>query len=116
CQGMEVEYIGVIIGPDLVVRDGLVQTDALQRSSMDRSIRGIKSMLRKDPAHAREIADRIIRNTYRTLMSRGRKGCFVYCTDTETREWFRSLLEIVPTAQVAQCERPVELASLPVRS
>ena len=28
-----------------------------------------------------ELADRIIRNTYKTLLSRGQKGCFVYCED-----------------------------------
>jgi len=36
--------------------------------------------------------DRIIRNTYRTLMTRGMKGCFVYCTDAQTHEYFQGLL------------------------
>ncbi|WP_113882487.1 MULTISPECIES: DNA/RNA helicase domain-containing protein [Cytobacillus] len=30
---------------------------------------------------AQAVADQIIRNTYRTLMSRGQKGCFVFCSD-----------------------------------
>lgn len=36
--------------------------------------------------------DLIIKNTYRTLMTRGMKGCYVYCTDAETREYFRRVL------------------------
>jgi hypothetical protein len=34
-------------------------------------------------------ADLIIKATYRTLMTRGMKGCYVYCTDQETGEYFR---------------------------
>jgi len=32
----------------------------------------------------------IIKNTNRTLMIRGMKGCFVYFEDMETKVWFRS--------------------------
>ncbi len=42
CQGLELDYVGVVIGDDFVVRDGRVVTDASQRSSQDRSIRGYK--------------------------------------------------------------------------
>jgi DUF2075 family protein len=31
----------------------------------------------------------IIQNTYRTLMTRGMKGCYIWSEDEETREWFR---------------------------
>ena len=92
CQGLEVDYIGVIIGPDLIVRDGKVQTDATARSSQDRSIQGYKKWVKAEPEAAKQQADLIIKNTYRTLMTRGMKGCFVYCTDAETREYFRSAL------------------------
>jgi DUF2075 family protein len=40
-----------------------------------------------EPERTRERADRIIRNTYRTLMTRGMKGCFVYCTDPAVRDY-----------------------------
>ena len=93
CQGLELDYIGVIIGPDLVVRDGRVVTDAGRRSSQDQSIRGYKSMLRQDPTKARALADRIIKNTYRTLMSRGQKGCYIFCVDKETNEYFKQFVE-----------------------
>ncbi len=43
-------------------------------------------------------ADRIIKNTYRTLMTRGIKGCYVYCTDSATADYIRSCLTEVSTA------------------
>ena len=91
CQGLESDYVGVIIGPDLVVRDGVVITDASKRSSQDRSIHGYKKMLKDDPVKAKALADQVIKNTYRTLMTRGQKGCFVYSVDEETNEYFREM-------------------------
>jgi hypothetical protein len=93
CQGLELDYVGVVIGPDLVVRDGQVVTDAGKRSSQDRSIRGYKSMLKEEPETAKSLADRIIKNTYRTLMTRGQKGCYIYCVDGETNEYFKLFVE-----------------------
>jgi len=92
CQGLELDFVGVIIGPDLICRDGVLVTDAAKRSGQDRSVHGYKGMLRGDPVRARELADRIIKNTYRTLMTRGQKGCFVYCVDEETNDYFRSFV------------------------
>jgi DUF2075 family protein/archaellum biogenesis ATPase FlaH len=92
CQGLEVDYIGVIIGPDFVVRDGVVVTAAEERDRHDKSIRGYKKRLKDDPARAKAEVDLIIKNTYRTLMTRGMKGCYVFCTDDETAEYFRSRL------------------------
>lgn len=80
CQGLEVDYIGVIIGPDLVVRDGQVVTSPHERDKHDKSIRGWKKLMKEQPALAHQETDRIIKNTYRTLMTRGMKGCFLYCT------------------------------------
>lgn len=88
CQGLEFDYVGVIIGDDFVIRDGRVVTDAAKRASQDRSVHGYKTLLKQEPAHARKLADQIIKNTYRTLMTRGQKGCYVYATDPETREYF----------------------------
>lgn len=94
CQGLEVDYIGVIIGPDLIIRDGKVITNAGQRSSMDQTIRGYKTQVKKQPDETMRKADRIIKNTYRTLMTRGLKGCFLYCTDPETAAYFRKKLQL----------------------
>lgn len=83
CQGLEVDYIGVIIGPDLIVRDGQVVTRPEKRSRQDQSLKGFKKLLRVNKSAAIRKADRLIKNTYRTLLTRGMKGCFVYCTDVE---------------------------------
>ena len=91
CQGLELEYVGVIIGPDLVVRDGEVRTVSSARARHDKTMKGLGKLRKTDPARAREIADRIVKNTYRTLMTRGMRGCFVYCTDPETAQYFREV-------------------------
>jgi DUF2075 family protein len=92
CQGLELEYVGVIIGPDLVASPhGPVPVPAA-RSKMDRSIRGWKTLMKQDPAGTKGRLDRIIRNTYRTLMTRGMKGCFVYCVDPELGAYFKQRL------------------------
>jgi len=88
-QGLEMDYVGVIIGPDLIVRNGRVITQPLERASTDRSLHGYKAARKVEPAEANARADAIIKNTYRTLMSRGLKGCFIYCTDPETQAYFR---------------------------
>lgn len=93
CQGLELDYVGVIFGEDLVVRDGRVVTDALKRSSQDRSVHGYKSMLKRDPEKACRMADRIIKNTYRTLMTRGQKGCYVFSVDKETNDYFKNFVD-----------------------
>ena len=92
CQGLEVDYIGVIIGPDLIVRDGRVLTSALARDKNDKSIRGWKKMMKEQPELAKRETDLIIKNTYRTLMTRGMKGCYLYCTDPETAQYFAGRL------------------------
>lgn len=89
CQGLELDYVGVIVGPDLTVEEGILKTSAEGRSPMDRSIRGWKTLLRRNPEDTKERLDRIIRNTYRTLMTRGMKGCFVYCTDPTVAAYFK---------------------------
>jgi DUF2075 family protein len=89
CQGLEVDYIGVIIGPDLIVRGGEIQTRPEKRSKMDKSLHGYKKELAENPVSACAKADAIIRNTYRTLMTRGMKGCYIYCEDAETAAHFR---------------------------
>lgn len=52
-------------------------------------------MIKSDPERATELADRIIKNTYRTLMTRGMKGCYVYCTDAPLAAYLRSRLRSV---------------------
>jgi DUF2075 family protein len=91
CQGLEASYIGVIIGPDLIFRNGSVLVDPGKRSKMDHSIRGYRRLLTEDPDRGQEHIRRVIKCTYRTLLTRGMKGCFVYCTDAETNNYLKSL-------------------------
>ncbi|MBL7888483.1 MAG: DUF2075 domain-containing protein [Bacteroidia bacterium] len=92
CQGLELDYVGVIIGEDLIVRDGKVLVDPAKRSKMDSSIKGYKKMLASDPEKAKDLIRKIIKNTYRTLMTRGMKGCYIWCVDKETNEWMKNNL------------------------
>ena len=94
-QGLEFDYVGVIIGDDMRFENGQIITDYNERAKTDQSLRGIKKIAKKDPEKAHSLADPIIRNTYRTLMTRGQKGCFVFCTDPALLEYFRARLEKV---------------------
>jgi DUF2075 family protein len=93
CQGLEVDYVGVIIGEDLIVRNEVVHTDVTKRASSDKSVQGYKKLLKENPEEAKEQLDLIIKNTYRTLMTRGMKGCYVYCVDEELREWMKKSMK-----------------------
>jgi DUF2075 family protein len=92
CQGLEVDYVGVIVGRDLIAIDGVLKTDPSARAKTDASLKGYKKELKDDPISAELKADELIRNTYRTLMSRGMKGCYVYFVDEATSEYFKSKL------------------------
>ena len=92
CQGLELDYVGVIIGPDLTFRDGKIVVDASRRASTDQSVKGLKQMLKNNPAEARKLAESVVKNTYRTLMTRGMKGCYVYCTDAALADHLRACL------------------------
>jgi len=94
CQGLEVDYIGVIVGDDLVVRDGIVMVNPDERDSNDSTIRGYKKLMKQNPEHTKSLLENIIKNTYRTLMTRGMKGCYVYFTDNETSEYFKSKIAL----------------------
>ena len=92
CQGLELDYVGVIIGPDLQLSGGHVITDVNERAKSDASIKGLKKMMKENPAEATRRGREIVLNTYRTLLTRGMKGCYVYCTDKELANHLRSLI------------------------
>jgi len=93
CQGLELDYIGVIIGEDLRFEDNKIITDVLKRSKNDKSIIGIKKLLKENKSKALIIAVKIIKNTYRTLMTRGMKGCYIYCCDKKLANYIHSRIE-----------------------
>lgn len=85
-QGMEFDYVGVIIGKDLVYRNGHVCTNKNAISKDDHTSK-IKQ------CRDEKLADRLIRNTYKVLLTRGQKGCFVYCEDEALRDYFKQRLK-----------------------
>ena len=38
------------------------------------------------------MADEIIKNTYRTLLTRGQNGCYIYCKDKALSEYLKNRL------------------------
>ena len=91
-QGLEFDYAGVIIGDDMRYENGHIVTDFTKRAKTDQSLKGIKKLYKEDPGFALKEADEIIKNTYRTLMTRGMKGCYVYCTDRNLADYLKSCL------------------------
>ena len=92
CQGLEFDYVGVIIGDDLRYEDGHIVTDYTKRAKTDTSLNGIKKIANEQGEEvANKIADNIIKNTYRTLMTRGMKGCYVYCVDKGMQEYLKRI-------------------------
>lgn len=65
CQGLELDFEGVILSEDFVIRNGRVVTGASKHSSQDSSVLGYKKMLREKPLEAKSLADFVIKNTYR---------------------------------------------------
>lgn len=99
-QGLQLDYVGVIIGKDMLVRNGEVVTDFTHRAKTDASLKGIKSMYQKDPEKARKLAETVIKNTYKTLMTRGAKGCYIFCNDKETSEYFKDRMKLASNSDV----------------
>ena len=92
-QGLEFSYVGVIIGDDLRFEKGNVISDYTKRARTDQSLKGLKGPIKKGDQEAMKTADIIIRNTYRTLMSRGMKGCYVYCTNKELAHFLKTRID-----------------------
>ena len=82
-QGFEFDYVGVIIGDDLFVD---ISTGKLSGNIT----------ATKDPMLKRNIEnfEKHVKNIYRTLLTRGMKGCYVYFTDKKTQEFFRKRMEV----------------------
>lgn len=81
-QGFEFDYVGVIIGDDLKF-DG----------DKDRLVGDMSAT--KDPTlrKSRENFELHVKNIYRTLLTRGMRGCYVYFTNKETEKYFQSRIE-----------------------
>ena len=83
-QGLEFDYVGVLIGKDLKYdsTSGRIITDKQAISKDDKSS-GIRSCKNEN------IVRKLILNTYKTLLTRGQKGCYVYCEDKSLAEYIK---------------------------
>ena len=81
-QGFEFDYVGVIIGKDLMFNPDESCWFGNPSFSHDKTVKsdGINFLA-------------YIKNTYKILMTRGMKGCFVYFEDKNTELFFRSRME-----------------------
>jgi len=89
-QGFELDYVGVIWGKDLVYRFDAADWVGDKRESADQVVKRSKE----------RFVD-LVKNTYRVLLSRGLKGCYVHFLDKETEQFVRSRMEQGRSAEPA---------------
>lgn len=82
-QGFEYDWNGVILGPDLVWRDGRFVSRREYNKDPD-----FRSASRVSDGEF----DRLVRNVYKVLLTRGMVGTLIYSTDEETRDALRALV------------------------
>lgn len=80
-QGLEFDYVGVIIGDDLEYND---ETSTFLTDYAKYHDRVGKKGLKDDPKEL----NRLVRNIYKVLMTRGMKGCYIFVNDNATRKLF----------------------------
>lgn len=119
CQGVEFDWLGVLIGPDLRFEQGRVVGDPDKRARTDSSLKGWKKALRdaREDAAATDAVlakvQAIIKNTYKVLLSRGRKGCFVWCADPGLRDYLRDRLRLASRSFAASTPATVSAPPAP---
>ena len=82
-QGFEYEWTGVILGPDLVWRDGRWVTRRSSNKDPD-----FRSPTRVDDRDF----DRLVRNVYKVLLTRGMVGTLIMSVDPETQQMLEALV------------------------
>ena len=84
-QGLEFDYVGVIIGDDLEFnpKTNSFSTDHTKY----KDITGKKGM-RDTP----DELNKLVRNIYKVLMTRGMQGCYVYFADKDLEKYFKNRL------------------------
>jgi uncharacterized protein len=94
-QGFEYDWNGVIIGPDLIWRDGHWVT--VRDANKDPDFRS------RTRVSDHEFG-RLVRNVYKVLLTRGMVGTVIYSSDPETRAMLRFLVH--PDARQRPCSSP----------
>lgn len=98
-QGFEFDYVGVIIGEDLRYNQ-LGKEIVTDRSACHDPV------LRQNRSGATMTYDEYVRNIYRVLMSRGMKGCYVYCCDKALGDYLQQLIDSMPIFGLKAAELP----------
>ncbi|MBL7837020.1 MAG: DUF2075 domain-containing protein [Bacteroidetes bacterium] len=80
-QGFEFDYVGIIVGKDLVYR--------FDKGWVGNATESYDTVVKRSKDQFLEL----VKNTYRVLFTRGMKGCYVHFTDKETEKYFRSRIE-----------------------
>ncbi len=86
-QGLEFDYVGVIVGNDLCFDPDKMEFYADWKSYKDSAG---KSGLKEKPEELKAL----IKNIYKVLMSRAHMGCYVYFVDKEAEKYFKTRLNI----------------------
>jgi DUF2075 family protein len=81
-QGLEFDYVGVIVGRDLQFK---TETNQYYTNFDEYKDKKGKSGLKSKPAEL----NALVRNVYRILLTRGMKGCYVYFVDKQVEEYFK---------------------------
>lgn len=76
CLGMEFDYIGVIIGKDLIYRNGKIEVDFKEKAKTDGALKGLNKLNDLNEKQKKEKIEEIIKNTYRILLTRARKRLY----------------------------------------
>lgn len=96
-QGMEFEYVGLIIGDDLLYRNGQIITDYTKHPAGSGEFK--RPHQKKPKPEDREIFDRIIRNTYKVLFTRGQKGLYLYVMDADLKNYLEEEIDRIKKTQ-----------------
>ncbi len=86
-QGLEFDYVGVIIGNDLKFNP---ETGKIYASYDDYFDSTGKKGLKDNKSEL----TRLVKNIYKVLLSRGMKGCYIYCRDDELKKYLLSRLTV----------------------
>lgn len=80
-QGFDLNYVGVIIGPSVKYRDGMIVFDPKAHANKDANQKRTLQSGEK-----RSFAEKLIRNELNVLLTRGVHGLYIYAVDPELRE------------------------------
>ena len=92
-QGMEFEYAGLIVADDLYYDGAEVRTDYTKHPNGAGEFK--RPNMKKPLPEDAELIDRIIRNTYKVLFTRGQKGLFLYVMDEKLRDYLKSQIALL---------------------